>query len=308
MYPSAIFMNLLGKRLVVFGCGYIGGEIARQALARGIAVVALTRNAAMAEALRATGVEVIVEDLATHSWHSKIVGSFDYLVNSVSSGGGGMEGYRRSYVGGAASIVAWSQRKSAPGTLVYTSSTAVYPQDGGVEVDESASTEGVGERGRLLLEAEALVRSFSDSGAGNFSRRSFILRLAGIYGPKRQHLVDQVRNGAVAGRGEHHLNLIHRDDVCSAIWAALEAPESMRNEIFNVADDAAAPKSVVVNWLAQRLGVSAPTFTQVPAEGRRSITPDRIIVNSKLKGMLGWQPKHRDFRSGYENMLALDAE
>jgi nucleoside-diphosphate-sugar epimerase len=301
-------MNLLGKRLVIFGCGYIGGEIARQAKARGMTVVALTRNPATGATLRHTGVEVIVDDLAAQTWHDRIVGPFDYIVNTVSSGGGGIEGYRRSYVDGTASILSWSQNCGSDGTLVYTSSTSVYPQDGGAIVDETAPTEGAGDRGQLLLEAEALVRTFADSSSRTASHRYFILRLAGIYGPGRMHLVDQVRSGEVAGRGDPHLNLIHRDDVCSAIWSVLEAPVSVRNETFNVSDDGAASKETVVNWLAQRLEVSLPTFTLASASGRRAITPDRIILNSKLKTMLGWRPSHGDFRSGYKNMLALGVD
>ncbi len=259
---------------MIFGCGYVGGELAQEAIARGLRVTALTRNEAKAVALRAAGIEVIVADLATHDWHRRIAGGADFVVNCVSSGGAGLEGYRRSYVQGMDSILAWGKNRGAAGTLVYTSSTSVYPQDGGVRVDESAATAAAPERGQILLEAEARLRTSEGASA-----RWFVLRLAGIYGPGRHSLLDHVRSGEITGRGEHRLNLIERDDLCAAVWLALGAPATMADEIFNVADDGAARKSEIAAWLAQRLGLPAPRSRGEPATGRRAAAPVRIVTS-----------------------------
>ena len=287
-----------GRRLVVFGAGFVGGELARQALARGMRVTALTRNAEKAAALARLGAEAIEADLAGDGWHARVAGAADFVVNCVGAGGGGLAGYRRSYVGGMRSVSAWAARAAA-GTLVYTSSTSVYPQDGGVRVDETAPTEAADEAGKILLEAEALAR-------GCACGRWFILRLAGLYGPGRHRLLDELRAGAAAlpGRGAHHLNLVHRDDAVAAIWSALDAPADCTGGIFNVADDCAATRSEVAAWLAARLGVAAPAFTDAAAGGRRAVSPDRIIDNARIKSALGWRPRFPDFRAGYENLLS----
>ena len=189
---------LMRKHLVVFGAGYVGAEVARQATARGLRVTALTRNPAKAATLRAFGVETIVADLAGDGWHTHpaLAGGADFALNCVSSGGGGIDGYRRSYVDGMSSILAWAHRVPV-GTLVYTSSTSVYPQDGGVRIDENAPTDGAGESGQILVEAENLLLAWGG--------RGFVLRLVGIYGPQRHYLLDQLREGggAVAGRGDY---------------------------------------------------------------------------------------------------------
>lgn len=289
--------NLSGKRLVVFGCGYVGGELARQARRRGLVVAALTRNPAKASALRADGIEAVEADLADEAWHAQLPGGADFVVNCVSSGGMGVAGYRHSYVDGMRSILAWAQRQPA-GTMVYTSSTSVYPQGGGARVTEEASTAEAGETGRILVEAENLLRE-----AGSARRRAFILRLAGIYGPGRHRLLDQVRAGEVSGRAQDHLNLIHRDDICAAIWKTLTAAPAQGGGTFNVADDAAATRGEITRWLAGRLGVPPPRFSETPASGRRTTTPDRIIANDRLKRELGWQPAFPSFREGYAAML-----
>lgn len=287
-----------GKSLVVFGAGYVGAALARAAAARGARVWALTRNADKAAALAADGISTVVADLAASDWHGLLPVEAEFVVNCVSSGGGGVEGYRRSYVEGLNSILAWGGAARRPGTLVYTGSTSVYPQDGGVRVDETAPT-GVGEgTAAILLEAERRARAWPG--------RSFVLRLAGIYGPGRHHLLNALRAGAaeVAGVGDHRLNLIHRDDIVAAILAVLAAPAALAGGIFNVADDGTAAKAEVAAWLSARLGRPAPAFTGSPAGGRRRVTPDRVIANDRLKAVLGWRPQFPSYREGYAAILA----
>lgn len=283
---------------MIFGCGYVGTAVALDAVERGLHVTALTRNTAKALLLREQGVHTVVADLAGDSWHGQIGGHYDLALNCVSSGGGGVEGYRHSYVGGMDSILRWAGHRIAVGTLVYTSSTSVYPQGGGVTIDETAATGGT-ERAKILLEAEQRLRT-----ASGVCDRWFVLRLAGIYGPGRHHLLEQVRSGEVAGVGEHRLNLIHRDDIVSAVRACFAAPAAVANEIFNLADDTPTPKHEIVAWLAQRLGLNGPRFTGEPAGGRRAVTPDRSIANAKIKAVLGWKPRYPDFRVGYAGLLS----
>jgi nucleoside-diphosphate-sugar epimerase len=71
-----------------------------------------------------------------------------------------------------------------------------------------------------------------------------------------------------------------------------------------VADDGAARKDAIAGWLARRLGVPPPRFTGASAAGRRAVTPDRVIVNARIRRMLGWSPRYPSFRDGYETILS----
>lgn len=291
--------TLAGRHLVIFGCGYVGAAVARWAATAGLHVTALTRNAASAVLLREIGVEAVVADLAGHTWHAEVRAAPEFAVNCVSSGGGGTEAYRHSYLQGTESIAAWVAGHGAVGTFLYTSSTSVYPQGDGLLVDEQMPVTAATDRAQVLIDTEDRVKS-SARGWG----RWFILRLAGIYGPGRHQLLDQVRSGEVAGSGEHHLNVIHRDDIVSAIAACLTAPTALANEVFNVADDGQARKSEITAWLACELGLPPPRFSGLPSGGRRAVTPDRVIANRKVKSMLGWQPRYPTFREGYAKLLS----
>jgi nucleoside-diphosphate-sugar epimerase len=292
--------NLTDKHLVIFGCGYVGASVARWGLDAGMRVTALTRNHASGVLLRESGVKAVVADLASDAWHDQIDAGPEFAVNCVSSGGGGLDAYRHSYLGGMTSILSWARTRGPIGTLIYTSSTSVYPQGSGALLDETAPTTPATDRARVLLDTEMALRA--NDGA---VRRWFVLRLAGIYGPGRHHLLDQVRSGEVAGAGDHHLNVIHRDDITTAVAAAFTSPSSkVGNEVFNVSDDGSALKSEIVGWLAERLGSPVPRFTGEPAQGRRTLTPDRVIVNAKVKAMLGWRPAYPTFREGYGSLLS----
>ena len=111
----------------------------------------------------------------------------------------------------------------------------------------------------------------------------------------------------ITGEPDRHLNLIHRDDVCSAIWAALETPVSIGNEIFNVTDDFPETRKQVVRWLADTLGRPPPVFVQEEpqAGGRRHLERphDRRIINRKIKSILGWRPAYPSYRDGYRQIL-----
>lgn len=296
--------TMADKRLVIFGCGYVGAVVAQAARAAGMRVEALTRNPEKAAALRAQGLaKVVVADLASSDWHGQVESGPDFVVNCVSAGGG-PEGYRQSYVGGMRSILAWAGAGGVPvGTLVYTSSTSVYPQGDGLVVDESAPAEGGTPNGRTIRESEVLLQN----APANAVHRHFILRLAGIYGPGRHHLLDQLRTDTamLGGAGAYHLNLAHRDDIVAAILACLGAAPTVASGIFNVVDTAPAMREEVVRWLAAKLGRPMPAFDGGPPARRDGAPmPDRLISSAKIQRVLGWQPQYSDYRAGFAKLLS----
>lgn len=293
---------MAGKRLVIFGCGYVGSAVARAALAAGAQVEALTRNPEKAAGLRAAGLtKVVVADLATIDWHAQLERSPDYVVNTVSSGG--PDQYWQSYVVGLQSILSWAVQGDTPvGTMVYTSSTSVYPQGGGAVVDETALAPGATPNGHIISQSEVLMHHALAAAVG----RHFILRLAGIYGPGRHHLLDQLRTGAARlnGSGAHRLNLVHRDDIVTAILACLTAPATTGSDVFNVADLAPATRADVVAWLSGQLGRPVPAFDgSTTARRAGAPMPDRIISSAKIQGVLGWKPAYPDYRAGFGAIL-----
>lgn len=290
--PSSVF---------IFGCGYVGTALARHLLAAGVRVGALTRNAEKAARLRDLGLSQVIEgDLDSEDWHVAIESCYRSLVNCVSSAGGGLAGYRKSYLEGQRSILKWAQAQSIE-SYVYTSSTSVYPQDGGVTVDESSDTAGAPPTGQVVRESEALLEG------ATYLNRWYALRLAGIYGPGRHYLLDQLRDGAgeIPGSGDYALNMIHLDDIVAAICGALCA--KAESGIYNIADDAPATKAEVLTFLAEKLGLPRPTFNPAIVserlKRRGGRMPNRCVSNAKAKAALGWAPRYPSYREGYAALV-----
>lgn len=296
----------LPESVIIFGCGYVGAALATSLVEAGVRVGALTRNAEKAVQLKRQGLsEVVVENLHESAWHQKISGSYDAVVNCVSSAGGGLGGYRQSYIEGQRRIIEWTRRKTIQ-SYIYTGSTSVYPQDGGLTVDETADTSTASPTGQLLLDSEQVLADASES-----LNAWYILRLAGIYGPGRHYLMDLLKSGEtiIPGVGDYFLNLIHRDDIVSAICALLAQTSSLKSGIYNLADNAPSTKEELVQWLAERLNKPLPKFdpNQVSPRLKRrgGRMPSRKISNHKFCNTFDWRPAYPDFRTGYEELLTV---
>lgn len=295
-------------RLFVVGCGYIGSAVVAGAVARGWQVTALTRNAEKAARLRAQqGIEVIVADLDSSGWHDEISPEGVSVVNCVSSGGGGVEGYRKSYYEGMKSLLDWADEGGVR-TILYTSSTSVYPDSDGGWIDEKTPIAPSTPMNAVLIETEDLLRAAVDSGAV-FS--GAVMRLAGIYGPGRHYLLDTLRKGVdkIPGVGDYYLNLIHRDDAAEALLVALES-RIEGFSVWNLADGAPSMKEAIVGWSAKRLDLPMPAFSPelVTARMQRRLfangrPPNRRIAAQKIQAELGWKPRHGSFTSGYEAII-----
>lgn len=294
-----------GKHALILGCGYVGFAVMDALLARGASVTVLTRNADKAQQAEGRADKVLVGDLDSDFWHDQVNPRQDFVLNCVSSAGGGMDGYRKSYIDGMRSIVQWAQQASV-GTFAYTSATSVYPQSDGQLVGEDDVPAGLSASGALLREAEAIVES------NHCWRRAFILRLGAIYGPTRHHLLDALKRGETtfAGEGDFILNYIHRDDITSAIMAAFASGHG--GGVFNVVDGAYPTKRDVVEWLAEQIGAPKPSFDPDAATRRGAARanpqgqlPNRRVSNARLRETLGLSLQYPDYRAGYKKFVGV---
>ena len=122
---------------------------------------------------------------------------------------------------------------SAPylSSIVYLSTIGVYGDHDGGWVDETTPPAPSSERSRARLAAE---RAWSALGS-RAEKAVAILRLAGIYGPGQNALV-QVRRGTARRviKPGQYFNRIHVTDIAQAIDAAIT---KSANGVFNVSDD-----------------------------------------------------------------------
>ncbi len=296
-----------GKRMIIFGCGYVGRALAETVVKRGCEVWIQSRNVASLEAVGGIAKERRVEgNLHDRYWHGRLQGDWDYGVNLVSSAGGGLEGYRTSYLEGNRSIREWAGQRRV-GRFLYTSATSVYPQSGGEWVGE----EDVPEERQLSSSGAVLRQSELEVQESGVFGEAVIARLAGIYGPGRHLYLNRLREGAesIPGDGASWLNLIYLHDIVGALVRLLEIPMEARTAVYNVVDDGPSRKQDIVDWLAAELGVPPIPFdpARKGARASRRVSggrlPNRRVSNRRLKEGTGWAPAYPDFRSGYRDIL-----
>jgi nucleoside-diphosphate-sugar epimerase len=191
------------------------------------------------------------------------------------------------------------------GWIGYLSTTAVYGDRGGAWVGEATPPAPTSPRGRRRLAAEAAWQHFGRVHAVPVQ----VFRLAGIYGPGRNALIDVARGTARRiHKAGQCFNRVHVDDIAAALAAAMARPGA--GPLFNLADDEPAPSEEVVRYAAELLGVAPPPL--VPFEGSglsamaRSFWAENKRVSSRAtRQALGFDLAYPTYRAGLAALHAV---
>ncbi|HEY3271500.1 MAG TPA: NAD-dependent epimerase/dehydratase family protein [Geothrix sp.] len=280
---------------LIAGCGYTGARLARRLAGSG-PVLALVRSPESAAALAASGLPAQVVDLeGTGAFQVPAdLASVVYLAPPASQGEGDPRLLRfLEGLGGA-----------RPQVLVYTSTTGVYGDTGGLPVDEASPTAPADGASRRRLAAEDSASTWC---AGH-GVRCVILRVAGIYGPHRLPL-ERLRGGEPVLRPEASGpgNRIHVDDLVAACEAALDRPVS---GVVNVSDGDHRSIGAFLELVAHLAGLPAPRRVSM-AEARRELSPgmlaflqaSRLVLNRRLREDLGVSLRYADPDAGVRASL-----
>ena len=291
-------------RILIAGCGYLGGAVAQQLAEDGHSVFGLRRRP---QGLP-KGIAPVVADLADRAGLAAALagierGGIDAVIYTAAADGSDELAYRRAYVDGLRNVVAWAGAQGMrPPRVLFTSSTAVYAQRDGGWVDEQSPTEPTHWSGLCMLEAEGVLAA---SGLP-----AVALRLGGLYGPGRTRLVENVRDGRASIRPgpPRWTNRIHRDDAAGALRHLLE--RALRGEeiapLYLGVDDEPADEAEVLHWLADRLGAPPPRLAKhapaPQAAGGRGDS-NRRCRNARLRAA-GYRFRFPTFREGYADVIA----
>ena len=272
--------------VLIAGCGDLGTEVGLRLVALGQQVVGLRRHAdVLPAALNGQSVDLSRE-------RPDVPADTDIVIVTIAAGNPDPAVYRAAYVTGLANLLdALDAALVTPRRFLMVSSTAVYDVNDGSTVDEDTpATPGPG-TDSILLEAEELLRSRIPS--------AVVLRLGGIYGPGRERLISQVREGraTVAERGRLS-NRIHRDDAAAMIvhlMCRAKAPD----RLYLGVDSTPVPAAEVLGFLAGELGLPDPQI--VETGGRRG--GDKRLSNRRILET-GFSFTYPSYREGYRAVLA----
>jgi nucleoside-diphosphate-sugar epimerase len=271
-------------RLVV-GCGYLGERVARRWLAAGDRVLAVTRREDRGRELIQLGIEPLVADVTSAVWpRPEALAQVDTVLWAVGFDRQAGVTHRDVHVLGLGRLL---DALPEGCRVILSSSTGVWSDEAGGRVAEDTPVNPSREAGRVLVEAERMLREHP-RGPG------VALRFAGLYGPGRWPRLDDLRAGRpIAAAPESWLNLIHVDDAASVVVAVADA-EAPR-PLYVVSDGHPVRRRAWYGRLAEVIGAPAPQWASPgddsQARGRRA---DKRVDPALVYADLGLLPRHPD--------------
>jgi nucleoside-diphosphate-sugar epimerase len=276
-------------RVFFFGVGYC----ARRLIAREpwIEASGTARTAERVAALRGEGVQAYAfHDARAEPGLERALEEAEAIVVSIPP----REGAGATLERFASSIAA----APALRRILYFSTIGVYGDHGGAWVDETSATLTHTARGLARLEDEARWAA----AARARGVEADILRLAGIYGPGRNALINlrqgQARRTVKAGQV---FNRAHVDDIAEVSRLVLKG--RLEGQIWNVADQEPAPPQDVVAYAAALLDLPPPPEERFE-EARLSAMAEEFYADNKrvsiekAKRLLGFGPAYPTYREG----------
>ncbi len=276
--------------VLIAGCGDLGTAAGLELAARGWRPVGLRRSPERLPS-QILGIAVDLAD-PDRTFTERLPDRVDALVYTPAASERTPEGYRRTYLEGLVRVLDHLDATGrSPARLVQVSSTAVYGDADGRDVDEDTPTSPASATAEVLVAAEEALHERRPD--------AITLRLAGIYGPGRTWLIEQVRSGeARLPPTPAVTNRIHRDDAARAIAHLVVDVEAPASHYLGV-DDEPVDLAEVLRFLAQELGLpDPPPGDEAPRRGG-----SKRVRNTRLRAS-GFEPRYPSYREGYRSVLA----
>jgi nucleoside-diphosphate-sugar epimerase len=287
--------NLLSSdsKILVFGCGYLGLQVAENVAFSGHRVWGTTRQPNKCRMLSQKGVQPVVADW-TDARTLQRLPEVDKLLIAVSYDRHDRQSRFASQVGGLRNLL---QAVSPNTHVVYISTTGVYHQSDGRWVDENSPTRPTREGGQVHLSAEELLHRMRPHSP------STILRLSGIYGPQRvPRAADVIAGRPIASPSEGFLNLIHVADAARAVAAAWSRA---KYGLYVISDDQPVVRGAFYREIAKQCAAPLPVFCepQPDASVRMRSDSNKRIWNRRMKRDLLPTLQFPTYREGLVNVL-----
>lgn len=259
------------------------GDVARRILSRIVPnarVYALLRNAGRAAEWRDAGALPVLADLDDRGSLQRIAGLADVVLHLAPPPGEGRHDTRTRNL-----LAALGKGKSLPRRLVYVSTTGVYGDCGGAQIDEMRRLNPESSRAGRRVDAERRLRQWGQRTGVKVS----ILRAPGIYAADRLPL-ERLNKAlpALCAADDGYTNHIHADDLAAACLAALR--HGGANRVYNVVDDSDLKMADYFDRVADAFALSRPPRIS-REEAARTLSPvqmsfmreSRRIGNRRLK-------------------------
>lgn len=252
------------------GAGYVGEELLRCFQTQPHEIFITTTRKERIDALSCYGHCVLLpkEDKV----FKELIDSCDGIIILIAPKNS--QSYEEVYLQTAKRVSLALKDRQTPFYLLYTSSTSVCEGNEWVAEDKVLCPKS--ENAKILLETERYYL--------NCNASTCILRLGGIYGPKRE-LPDRAKRFSgknMLSSGDEPTNHIHLEDIIAAILFCLG--RSLTG-IYHLVNDDHTPRRELYSHLCQLAGIPCPIWSKDLSKSSYK------VCNQKIKSM-GFVFKH----------------
>ncbi|MBZ0335755.1 NAD-dependent epimerase/dehydratase family protein [Marinobacter sp. AL4B] len=277
------------SRILVAGCGKLGGDMALALADHNAQVFGLRRSPEKVPA----GITGIGADLTKpETLEGKLPDDLDIIIYCLTPSSYDEQGYQDAYVTGLSNLL--NAIGDRPLTrLFFVSSTSVYAQNDDGWVDESSPTEPSRFTGKHILQGE---QTALDS-----IHPATVVRFSGIYGPTRQRFLEEVLEGRMNPQPPApYSNRIHEQDAVRAVtyMSELALAGTDLEDVYIVTDCEPVRLDEVVAWVQQQTPCKAPVKSARKGgrAGSKRCSNQRLLAS-------GFGFRYPDFRTGYREMI-----
>ncbi len=270
------------QKILIVGSGDVARRILSR-LARRARVYALLRDADRVHEWRRAGATPVLADLDDRSSLRRLAGLADVVLHLAPPPGEGRKDMRTRHL-----LAALGKAESLPRRLIYVSTTGVYGDCAGAQIDETRRLNPESSRAGRRVDAERVLRDWGRRTGVAVS----ILRAPGIYAADRLPL-ERLNKGlpALVAEDDVYTNHIHADDLAAACIAAIRHGGSGR--AYNVVDDSDMQMAEYFDQVADAFALPRPPrLTRAAAAAQLSpvqmsfMRESRRIGNGRLKNEL----------------------
>ena len=269
------------------GCGRLGQRIGKDLSKLPIEIIGIKRQLSKLN----SPFKILALDIFSDNFSDNInLINPDFLIYSVSSDSQTVESYQKNYIEGLKVTINALSKLDGFQHLFFISSTRVYGQISKGPLSESTLPKPIDFGGKALLEAEKCLKKITF--------KTTILRLSGIYGDDRRHMLGVASDLTKWPPEDRWTNRIHEEDVASFINFLFTQIINNKEieDLYLLTDSQSVSLYEVLRWIRTELGLSLD----------KSPVPN-VINGKKLKSeilpKLKFSLKHSNYKSGYHQMI-----
>lgn len=266
-------------RCLVVGLGYIGLALANALKAEGHDVLGVCRTPKNSSVSQ---INCDVGDLKS----TDLPKDLDTVFYLLSADSYDEAHYQKAYVDYVKHVLDCLEGRTIQ-RFIFVSSTGVYYQKNNETVDEQTETNAFNFSSRTLLEGERLSL--------NSGFPATVVRFAGLYGPKRERVLKQIKEQKAAYvEQDYFTNYLHQADAVGILIHVMSSKSSL--ELVNAVDNEPSTHNTILKWFAQRLNKEFALSAEQALRGGKKCSNKKLIQS-------GYTFQYPTFREGYEQIL-----